>query len=139
VLGSHLLTKARLDWEKARSIIAPEGVDYLSSRGSMRIEESELANLGLPQPQTFAVPANTLIIADTFGFHARAMSPGDKKRIEVWAYSRRNPFYPWLGGDILSVRGIAERRIELLWKLQDTFRKYLGPSWADVGMKRPGD
>jgi Phytanoyl-CoA dioxygenase (PhyH) len=139
VPGSHLLTEKRLAWEKARSIAAPEGVDYLSSRGSMRIETSDLAKLDLPQPQTFAVSANTLIVADTCGFHARAASTGSNMRIEIWAYSRRNPYYPWLGGDILSLRSIAERRIQILWKAKDRLRKYIGQPWADVGAKRPGD
>jgi hypothetical protein len=139
VPGSHLLTKERLAWEKARSLEAAEGLDYLSSRGSMRIEPEELSSLGLPQPQTFAVSANTLVIADTCGFHARAASVGSNMRIEIWAYSRRNPFYPWLGGDILSIKGIAERRVELLWKAKDALSFILGPPWANVGEKRPGD
>jgi hypothetical protein len=139
VPGSHLLTKERLAWEYERSIVAPEDLDYLSSRGSMRIKPDELSRLGLPQPKTFAVSANTLVIADTCGFHARAASIGSNKRIEIWAYSRRNPFYPWLGGDILSIRWIAERRIQLLWKLKDVMKRYLGQPWTDVGDKRPGD
>lgn len=139
VPGSHILTKERLAWEQKRSIQASEGLDFLSSRGSMRIDPAELAQLGLPPPRSFAVPANTLIIADTSGFHARAPSPGGNKRMEIWAYCRRNPFYPWTGGDILSMKGIAERRIELFWKAKDMLRPYLGQPWQDVGPKRPGD
>lgn len=139
VPGSHLMTKERLAWEKSRSLEARDGLDYLSSRGSMRIEPSELAALGLPQPQIFAVSANTLVIADTCGFHARTASVGNNTRIEIWAYSRRNPFLPWLGFDLLSIPGIAERRIGMLWKVRDKLRKYLGQPWQDVGEKRPGD
>ncbi len=139
VPGSHLLTEKRLVWEKARSMEAPDGLDYLSSRGSMRIDAADLADLDLPQPQIFAVAANTLIVADTCGFHARAASHGRNMRIEIWAYSRRNPYYPWLGGDIFSLRSIAERRIQVLWKLKDRLRKYIGQPWTDVGAKRPGD
>lgn len=139
VPGSHILTRERLAWEKARSVGAARAPDYLSSRGSMRIGADELADLGLPPPRPFAVAANTLVIADTCGFHARAASRGGTKRVEIWAYSRRNPFYPWTGGDPLSLKGIAERRIELFWRAKDLLRNYLGQPWQDVGMKRPGD
>lgn len=139
VPGSHMATRRRLAWEKARSIDASDAPDFYSSRGSLRVDPAELAGLGLPPPRSFAVSANTLVIADTCGFHARAASTGENRRIEIWAYSRRNPFYPWTGGDILSWKGIAERRIELMWWAKDRFRNYLGEPWQDVGLKLPGD
>src|SRR3546814_7089204 len=63
----------------------------------MRIEPRELAELSLPPPQRFAVPANTLVVADTCGFHGRCPSSKSARRVEIWAYSRRNPFLPWTG------------------------------------------
>lgn len=138
VPGSHRLTPERLAWERDMSLRAPDGVDRLSARGSFRIEDDALRALGLGPPKRFAVPANTLVVVDTNGFHARAESAKAAKRIEIWAYSRRNPFYPWTGLDPLSRPGIAERRVPTLWRLRDRFEKYLGQPWRDAGYKSAG-
>lgn len=138
VPGSHRMTAERLTWEKARSVRASSGLDRLSSRGSLRIAADELAALGLPAPKAFAVPANTLVVADTSGFHARGPSVRPSTRIEIWSYGRRNPFVPWTGLDALSLPGIAERRAPLSWAVRDRLRGVLGQPWADVGLKTPG-
>jgi len=65
VPGSHRLTPERIAWERARSV-AIAGSDRLSQRGSLRIAREELANLKLPEPKRFAVPANTLVVIDTY-------------------------------------------------------------------------
>jgi hypothetical protein len=139
VAGSHRLTPARLAWEERRSLTVRDEGDYLSSRGSFRIEPGELAVLGLPQPTVFAVPANTLVVADTFGFHARGVSAGPATRVELFAYSRRNPFLPFTGLDPWSLPGIADRRIPLLWLTHDIYRRWIGQPWAKAGRKRPKD
>lgn len=137
--GSHLPTPARMAWERAQSIRARDELDRLSSRGSLRIAANELAELGLPAPRSFAVKANTLVVADTCGFHARGPSDKATTRIEIWAYGRRNPFLPWTGLDLLGLPGIAERRIPLYWRLRDRLKGWIGQPWADVGLKRAGD
>lgn len=139
VPGSHALTKARLDWEEETALRAPGGVDRLTARGSFRIAREELPRLGLPQPMPFAVPANTLIVADTFGFHARGPALRPSIRVELWAYHRRSPFQPWTGLDIGSIGGIAERRVEIMWRFRDRFERWIGQPWKDAGMKRPGE
>jgi hypothetical protein len=139
VAGSHRLTPERLAWETRRSIDVLDQDDFLSARGSFRIERQELPTLGLPQPTPFAVPANTLVVADTFGFHARGLATSRSTRIELWAYNRRNPFLPFTGFDPWSLPGIAERRIPLLWLTHDIYRRLIGQPWAKAGMKRPGD
>lgn len=138
VPGSHRLTPARLAWEKARSLRARE-LDRLSARGSLRVQPEELAGLGLPPPRALAVPANTLVVADTYGFHARGASVRPSTRVEIWAYGRRNPFLPWTGLDPLSLPGIAERRVPLMWAARDRLEKWIGQPWADVGRKRAAD
>jgi len=138
VPGSHRMTAERLAWEKERSVRASTGLDRLSSRGSLRIEAEELPALGLPAPKAFAVPANTLVVADTSGFHARGPSVRPSTRIEIWTYGRRNPFLPWAGLDFASLPGIAERRVPLAWGARDRLRGLLGQPWKDVGMKTPG-
>ena len=139
VAGSHRLSEARVAWERRRSLEVHGEGDYLSTRGSFRIDPGELAALGLPAPTVFAVPANTLIVADTFGFHARAPSEKATTRIELFGYSRRNPFLPFTGLDFWSLPGIAERRVPLLWLTHDIYRRWIGQPWAKAGRKRPGD
>lgn len=139
VPGSHRLTPARLGWERRMSMTAAGSADRLSSRGSFRIGADELPALGLPAPRSFAVPANTLVVGDTFGFHARMPAERAATRIEIWAYGRRNPFLPWAGLDLLSLPGIAERRVPWLWALRDATEKWAGQAWRDVGRKRPGE
>jgi hypothetical protein len=138
VAGSHRMTSARLGWERDCSLRA-HGLDRLSARGSLRIAEAELAGLGLPPPTRFAVPANTLVVADTSGFHARGLSVRASLRIEIWADGRRNPFLPWMGLDLAALPGIASRRVPLWWAMHDRLKRWIGQPWADVGHKRPGD
>lgn len=139
VPGSHRMTPERLAWEKERSLQASTGLDRLSARGSLRVGAEELAGLGLPEPRAFAVPANTLVVADTSGFHARGLSARPSTRIEIWSYGRRNPFLPWAGFDPLSLPGIAERRARLAWAARDGLRSLLGQPWQDVGRKTPAE
>ena len=81
--------------------------ERLTRRGSFRTRPAELAGLGLPEARAFPVRANTLVVADTHGFHARAPSARPTRRVEIWAYGRRNPFLPWTGLDIWSVPALG--------------------------------
>lgn len=138
VPGSHRRTPQRLAWEERRAIERGGG-DRLSARGSLRIDEAELAGLGLPPPRDFAVPANTLIVADTSGFHARGIASRPSVRAEIWGYCRRNPFLPWTGFDLLSLPGLAERRIGWDWALHDRLGRLIGQAWRPIGRTRPLD
>jgi hypothetical protein len=118
VPGSHRLTPQRLEWERRMSLVAAHSRDAATRQGSFRIEPGELAALGLPEPRVFAVPANTLIVADTFGFHARGPSAGRSLRAEIWAYGRRSPFAPWPGLDPWTGAALARRSL-VGWRLGD--------------------
>lgn len=139
VRGSHRLTPERLDWEHRRSLADPASIDRLSARGSPRVSVQELAAMKLDAPEALAVPANTLVVADTLGFHARGASAMAGERVEIWSYARRNPFLPWVGGDLLSLPGIAERRVGWLWALRDRLAPRLGQPWRPVGTRAPVD
>lgn len=139
VPGSHRLTPERLAWERARSVADPRAVDRLSARGSPRIAESQLESLRLPSSRGLAVPANTLVVADTVGFHCRGTSRRPGERVELWSYARRNPYLPWLGGDPSSLPGIAERRVGLIWAARDRLAQWIGQPWQPVGKRRPVD
>jgi len=97
VPGSHRLTVKRLKWEYQQSLSGSRLRDSYGARGSLRISEAELPSLGLPEPVAFKVPANTLIIGDTHGFHRRGVATKVSSRMELWAFSRTNPFNPWPG------------------------------------------
>ncbi len=109
VLGSHVLTPQRLAWEREQSLSARTSAQRDHAEGSFRISADDLGRLGLPAPRSIAVRANTLIVADTFGFHGRTPSPVATRRIEVYGSLRRNPFMPWTGLDPLSLPGVKSR------------------------------
>jgi hypothetical protein len=139
VRGSHRFTPERLAWEHRRSQADPRAIDRLSARGSPRVGEAEREAMLLPAPEGLAVAGNTLVVADTCGFHARGTSARPGERVEIWSYARRNPFLPWLGGDLLSLPGLAERRVNWLWALRDTLEKRIGQPWKPVGVRTPMD
>jgi hypothetical protein len=143
VPGSHRLTPARLDWEHRHSVAMANEPNRLTRRGSFRVKASELGGMGLPQPRTFAVPANTLVVADTYGFHARAASTRPTCRVEVWSFGRRNPFLPWTGLDAWSIDALGQRRAPLMWRTRDTIERFGGRAnfWRpreDVSAFDPG-
>ena len=122
VPGSHRLTPERLAWEWRMSLAARQSANPEIRQGSFRVAAEELAALGLPEPRAFAVPANTLIVADTYGFHARGPSAGRSVRVEVWAYGRRSPFIPWAAFDPWSGAALARRSL-LGWRLGDLLER----------------
>ena len=137
VPGSHRLTPQRLAWEHERSLAARHNPDRLSARGSFRVDESELAALSLPPTRHFAVPANTLVVADTFGFHARGPSHQASLRIEIWGYDRRNPYFPWSTDGILAALGLTHQRAPLYWQLLDHLERWKlkRNPWRQAGVK----
>ena len=140
VPGSHLLTPERLAWEQERSV-AIQSADRLSQRGSLRVAPEELPALNLPPPRRFAVPANTLVVVDTSGFHARGSADGRHVRAEIWAYARRTPFVPWTGFDLLSVPPVAIRRAQWLPHIVDALDRLdlKKQHWLPATRKRPID
>jgi hypothetical protein len=141
VAGSHRLTPARLQWEKQKSVTVLAKGDRLSQRGSFRITRDALPKLDLPEPTALAVPANTLVVADTYGFHARGPAERPTVRAEIWAYRRRTPFLPWAGLDPLSLPGLALRRGRWVYQLVDWLdrRGLKQQHWKPSGLKRAID
>jgi hypothetical protein len=135
VAGSHRLTPARIAWERAKSIEVLASGDRLSQRGSLRISPADLEALGLPAPTRFTVPANTLVVIDTCGFHARGRSSRPTVRTEIWAYCRGSPFIPWAGLDILSLLRISDRRAGWLMAALDRLDR---KGWAKQHWKPDG-
>jgi hypothetical protein len=123
VPGSHRLTPERLAWEREMAIAASRRPNGSRRRPEPRlvraIDERDLAALTLPPPREISVPANTLVVADTFGFHARGASAAPTTRVEIWAFGRRNPFLPWTGLDPWSFAALGLRKPSLYWKSVD--------------------
>lgn len=119
VPGSHRVTAARLRWERDMSIAASRR-RRMPEQGLVRkIAPEALTELGLPPARAIAVPANTLVVADTFGFHARSASTDPAMRVEIWASGRRNPFLPWTGLDLWSIAELWRLKPLLYWKSLD--------------------
>lgn len=135
VAGSHRLTPERAAWERQRSLDVLDGDDRLSQRGSLRVSREELPALGLPEPTRFCVPANTLVVIDTCGFHARADSHRRSMRVELWAFCRRSPFLPWTGADPLAWGPLADRRAGWLAAALDRLesRGWMKQHWRLAG------
>ena len=94
VPGSHLMTPERYEWERALSEDPSSIADVYARRGSLRLPADRLSALGYADPVQQTVKANTLVVADTHGFHARSPSPRATTRIELYGSLRRNPFMP---------------------------------------------
>lgn len=117
VQGSHQLTKKRLQWEKKQSVSARHHPIVYHARGSFRAIANDLDEMTLPGPQKMVVPENTLVVADTFGFHCRSHSTHATCRVEIYATLRRNPFLPFIGLDLFSIPYIKARSgdFSILW------------------------
>jgi hypothetical protein len=139
VPGSHQPTRRRLAWERRASLTAWQSTDFQSSRGSLRISAPTLRRLGFAEPKVFAVPGNTLVVADTMGFHARGISTRAAARSEIWAYGRRNPFLPWVGLDASGLPLVKGRAVPLYWSAMDLCERLrLGRNpWRPAGIVTP--
>lgn len=98
VPGSHRADKTRLDWDYENSVAGKELENRYAKRGSLRISPDELEARGFAEPVAMKVPANTLVMADTYGFHRRGDAQPGTSRLAIYAYSRANPFnpLPWI-------------------------------------------
>jgi hypothetical protein len=139
VPGSHRPTRRRLSWERSASITAARSSDFQSARGSLRITQEAVRRLGFGEPKAFAVPQNTLVVADTVGFHARGLSARPSVRLEIWAYGRRSPFLPWLGFDPAAMPLVKGRAVPLYWSAMDIAeRLHLSSNpWQSAGTATP--
>ncbi|MBO0737204.1 MAG: phytanoyl-CoA dioxygenase family protein [Alphaproteobacteria bacterium] len=139
VPGSHRLTRRRLAWERNASTTAARSSDFQTARGSLRISPQAVRRLGFAAPKIFEVPENTLVVADTLGFHARGVSTRASVRLEIWAYGRRNPFLPWLGLDLAAMPLVKGRAVPLYWSAVDIGEKLHVASnpWRRIGVTGP--
>lgn len=138
VPGSHRLDARRLRWEYRRSCIAAGLRDGYSEKGSFRVGEGDLDVLGLGAPRAFAVPANTLVVADTRGIHCRGPARPGARRLEIWAYTRLNPFNPLPGFDSRHWARAFTTALRWKWRRLDALAARRGEraSWHRVPSER---
>jgi hypothetical protein len=139
VPGSHIRTKRREVWERRKSIEASDPATRKKG-GAFRISKPEMARLGCVKPKRFMVPANTFVVGDTYGFHARRLSQRPSMRLEIWAYSRRNPYAPWTRFDLASAPLLKGRLASIGWWFME-LRERLGmpaPNFRHVSGAEPG-
>ncbi len=134
--GSHRLTLARLKFEYQRSLSVLTHPDGYSEKGSMRLKAADAMQLQLqlPAPIAFCVPANTLVLANTHGFHARGQALPGRCRPEIWMYSRHNPFNPCAGLDFRWVSKLSHRILNKMWVNADVKSAQHGKSatWVKI-------
>ena len=109
--GSQRLTLARLKWEYKKSITISQRGDHYSSSGSFRATPEDLLSMGMGKPIGLSVPANTLVIANTHGFHRRGDAAKRSMRTEIWSISRSNPFNPFPGIDLPALATLQNRTL----------------------------
>lgn len=136
VPGSHLPTPRRLAWHKRRSVLSSKTAQ---KGGAFRVADAELRNLQLPPRHVFAVPGNTLVVADTFGLHARGMSAHSSTRVEIYASMRPNPFNPVTFLDTAWIPFVRGRKVQIGWWVEDALARLgLGRRiWKKVGRVNP--
>jgi len=83
VPGSHTLSLGRMKWEYQNSI-GERG-------GSRRVTAEEMSARGLRET-VFDVPANTLVMANTCGYHCRRVGQPGRIRRAVMVNFRAHPF-----------------------------------------------
>ncbi|MBV1901374.1 MAG: phytanoyl-CoA dioxygenase family protein [Kordiimonadaceae bacterium] len=119
VPGSNRLTIKRLKWEYNRSIKAAGMTDKYSEKGSLRASPEDLKEMGLPAPTGITAKAGTLVIANTNGFHGRGAATEGASRLELWAYSRHNPFNPFPGIFVPFAKAIKNKAMHVFWDRAD--------------------
>lgn len=119
VAGSNRLTFKRLVWEYKQSVGAAAMKDKYSEKGSFRATAEDLAFMDLPGPKGITAKAGTLVIANTNGFHGRGQAESGASRLELWAYSRHNPFNPFPGLPVPFAGKIKHAALHLFWRRAD--------------------
>jgi len=78
------------------------------------------------EPVGLSVPANTLVIANTHGFHRRGDAQKRSMRTEIWSISRSNPF----NRDYCDTKA-AKNGVQSSWHIVDA-RNTLNDSSAQI-------
>lgn len=94
--GSHRSTWQRIKWEYQMSCKVSSQQNHPNKTGSFRVSDEELEQMQITKPISLLVKANSLVIANTKGFHCRGDAPIGSRRIGLYANFRPIAFLPFL-------------------------------------------
>jgi hypothetical protein len=143
VPGSHRCSARRLAWEREQSMGAATHPDRLHAKGSFRADDASLKAMGYGTSVRAHTRGNTLVVADTSGFHRREPSVHATVRVEIYFSLRRNPFFAGLYPSLLGLPWLRERWAGWLFEAYQWLQRRGTPSWIaqeaaglDAGEKR---
>lgn len=141
VPGSHRMTPGRLEWEYEQSITASEHRNGHHALGSFRARPKDVRAMGYGPVQSLPVKANTLVVADTHGFHARRPAKRASTRLAIYGSLRTSPFNPLTGPDLLDLPGLRGRRAQFVDMFRAAHARITGRAEGQplVGEVLPGD
>jgi hypothetical protein len=87
--GTHRSVAARRRWER-RQIL-----EHAARSSAFRVDADDLARLSGASPQAVLAPANSLVLANTRGFHCRGLAPAGTVRQGLYANLRPHAFALW--------------------------------------------
>lgn len=90
--GSTVLNSKRLEWEFHKSLTAHLSEVQGTAEGSFRVNPEEIAWMGYPEMKPITCSANSLVIFNTQGIHARGQAEPGTTRSSVMGIFRFNPF-----------------------------------------------
>lgn len=129
---SHRLTPLRREWEYKQSLQAVDHPNRLHAKGSFRVSEQDLKAMAYGEPFIGCVQPNTLILADTSGFHRRTPSVRPSLRLEIYITLRRNPFLCSFYPSILSLPLLKNRWAGWLYLYSQYKLKHGRPAWIPL-------
>jgi ribosomal protein S18 acetylase RimI-like enzyme len=132
VPGSHRLTPLRREWEQKQSLQAVNHSNRLHAKGSFRVSEQEFKAMEYGEPFIACVQPNTLVLADTSGFHRRTPSVKPSLRLEIYITLRRNPFFCSFYPSILSLPVLKNRWAGWLYLYSQYRLKRGRPVWIPL-------
>lgn len=100
VKSSNQFSWSRLKWEYHQSLLASTKEEKANKKrnwdGSFRAGSDDLRLMGYEEPISMIVEANSLVIANTHGFHCRGQANENASRMAIWMQCRDNPFNPFV-------------------------------------------
>jgi len=132
VPASHRCSARRLAWEREQSMGAANHPDRLHAKGSFRASEAVLQELGYGAPIRAVTTGNTLIVADTSGFHRREPSARATVLVEIYFSLRRNPFFAGLYPSLLGLPWLRARWAGWLFEVYKWLHRRGTPSWIPI-------
>jgi len=135
--GSQRLSWKRLQWEYRKSIVGARLHDGYSEKGSLRADAADQAHMQLARPLSLTARAGTLVIANTVGFHGRGQAQAGASRLEIWAYSRHNPFNPLPGISSRLLHRLHNAWMQRDWRKKDqkAARRNGRASWYPIQLR----